>query len=204
MATILDELKAQINLPQIIEEINTFWENEKKKRKEFYELVHENVSAEFINGEIIFNSPVKNKHWVACTNLSAYLTVYVNKQKLGRVGVEKVLIRCTRNDYEPDIVFFKNEKAQYFTADQMIFPAPDLAVEILSASTRTNDYGIKFIDYASHGVSEYWIIDTDQQSVEQYLLKNGEYTLHQKLSENGKLKSLAIVGFELDVEAIFV
>ncbi len=54
---------------------------------------------------------------------------FVNKNNLGEVGAEKVMIALTRNDYEPDISFFSKEKASKFTDDQMLFPAPDFVVE---------------------------------------------------------------------------
>ncbi len=214
MSVHLEDLKKQRNLPTLLKELNDFWKTEQQKRTDFYELVHEDIKAEFINGDVIFHSPVKGKHWITCTNLSAYLTIYVNQNDLGRVGAEKVMICCTRNDYEPDIVFFKKEISQHFTDDQLIFPAPNLAVEILSKSTKGNDYGIKFEDYAAHGVSEYWIINTEEESVEQYILNEDKeedkkenqeqtYKLYQKLTKTGILKSFAVEGFEIELKAIF-
>lgn len=126
------------------------------------------------------------------------------------LGAEKVMIRCTRNDYEPDIVFFKKEISKYFTDDQLIFPVPQLAVEILSKSTKANDYGIKFEDYAAHDIEEYWIIDTEKESIEQYILKESTdknqekvYELYQKLTKTGVLKSFAVQDFEIEISAIF-
>ena len=214
MSVNIEDLKKQRNLPTLLNELNDFWKTEQQKRTDFYELVHEDIKAEFINGHVIFHSPVKGKHWITCTNLSAYLTIHVNQNGLGRVGAEKVMIRCTRNDYEPDIVFFKKETSQHFTDDQLIFPAPDLAVEILSKSTKGNDYGIKFEDYAAHGVSEYWIINTEEESIEQFILNNDKeenrkenqeqtYKLYQKLTKTGILKSFAVEGFEIELKAIF-
>ena len=90
-----------------------------------------------------------------------------------------------------------------FKPDQLLFPAPDLAVEVLSESTRENDYGVKFEDYAHHGVSEYWIVDPVNQSVEQYFLKDGYFHLFQKLAGSGILKSRTVKGFEMDIQSIF-
>jgi Uma2 family endonuclease len=90
---------------------------------------------------------------------------------LGHVGQEKVLITLTRNDYEPDIVYFGPQKAQSLTPDQVKFPAPDFAVEVLSTSMESNDRGIKFLDYAAHGVAEYWLVDPQAKIIEQYVLK---------------------------------
>jgi Uma2 family endonuclease len=49
--------------------------------------------------------------------------------------------------------------------------APDLAVEVLSPSTRKRDMGYKMNLYARFGVKEYWLVDTDANSVDIYLLK---------------------------------
>lgn len=199
----VEKLKNQLDLPQILKEINDYWQQEERKRTEFFNLIHEDHKAEFINGQIILHSPVKNRHWVACTRIGARLSVYVEDNKLGIVGVEKVLVHCTRNDYEPDVVFFTQEKAKHFKSDQMLHPAPDLVVEVLSESTHENDYGIKFTDYAQHSVSEYWIVDPVNQSVEQFFLKDGNFYLHQKLTEEGTLRSKVVIGFEMDIQSIF-
>ncbi|NJO01284.1 MAG: Uma2 family endonuclease [Bacteroidia bacterium] len=112
------------------------------------------------------------------------------------------MTRFTRNDYEPDICFWVSEKAQHFTARQSAFPPPDFIVEILSDSTEERDRGVKMNDYASHEVREYWIVDTENQSVEQYLLRENAYILHLKLKE-GRLVSEAVKGFEIEVTQIF-
>ena len=86
----------------------------------------------------------------------------------------------------------------------MRFPAPDLVVEVISESTEQNDRGVKFDDDAAHGVAEYWIIDPDAETLEQYLLPEGGdiYRLAIK-AMTGKVRSAAIPGFEIPVRAIF-
>ncbi len=56
------------------------------------------------------------------------------------------------------------------TDDQLLFPAPDFIVEILSKGTASVDKGVKKTDYAAHGVREYWIIDPIRQRIGQYIL----------------------------------
>ena len=65
-----------------------------------------------------------------------------------------MLVGLTRNDFEPDIVFYGAEKAAALRPDQTTFPPPDLIVEVLSESTEARDRGIKMEDYAAHGVRE--------------------------------------------------
>lgn len=199
---LLAALQASPDALLLIEEVKQAIEQEIAKRKEFYELIHEDCKAEFINGEIIFHSPVRRRHWRISMKLSRLLDEYVNKHDLGEVGVEKVMITLSRNDYEPDIYFFSKEKAKDFTDDQLTFPAPDFIVEITSKSTRERDYGIKFRDYAAHGIPEYWIVDPDEQTIEQYLLKGKTYQLHQKVAEE-KLTSFVVKGFSIEIQDVF-
>ncbi len=177
-------------------------EAEQKKRQYFYEIIEENKKMEFINGEIIFQSPVKKQHNSATKLLCVLLQTYVAKHKLGFVGVEKILVSLTRNDYEPDVCFFGNEKANSFTKIQMQFPAPDFVVEVLSDSTAKYDRETKFQDYAAHGVQEYWIIDADKEIVEQYVLTQEKYELLRK-SDDGNVESVALQGFTTPIRAVF-
>lgn len=181
-------------------------EEEKIRRKEFYQWVTEDIKAEFINGEIVVHSPVKRQHWDANDLLSSLLSIYVRINKLGRVGTEKVMISLSRNDYEPDLVFFSQEKVAAFTDDQVLFPAPDFVVEILSRSTAKHDRTTKKEDYALHGIPEYWIVNPIKQCVEQYLLPTNSSTEYfpAKIHKRGEtIESKAIEGFKIDVAAIF-
>ncbi len=196
------ELKQLPELAMILDRLEKEMIEEAHRRNEFYELIHENVKAEFINGSIVYHSPVMRRHWKVSMKVSKFLATHVDNNDLGEVGVEKVMISLTRNDYEPDIVFFSKEKSKLFTKEQMHFPAPDLVVEILSDSTAKNDRDIKFRDYATHGVKEYWIIDADKSTLEQYINTDNEFQLVHLFTE-GVLKTETVKGFELDVRAVF-
>jgi Uma2 family endonuclease len=84
----------------------------------------------------------------------------------------------------------------------MKFPIPDFIVEVLSESTEARDRGVKFEDYAAHGVGEYWIVDADRETVEQYLLGESGYELRVK-SATGTLTSEVIEGLVVPVRALF-
>ena len=194
-------LKA-VEFKSILDELNEAWNDEQRRRHEFWAEVDESVKAEFILGEIIYHSPVYRRHWLCSTNILTELLPFVRKNKLGEVAVEKTMIRLTRNDLEPDICFWRQEGTIDFEAKQSAFSAPDFIVEILSDSTKKRDYGIKKTDYALHGVEEYWIIDPVNETVEQYLLSGITYELSQKLRE-GSLASEVITGFSIEVKDIF-
>ena len=189
----------------VIERAQAILNDEAERRRAFREWLRDDVKAEFINGEVIMHSPVKRRHLVASKLLENLLQNYVMIHELGEVDTEKALVGMTRNDYEPDICYWNKETASTFDDDQMVHPAPDLIVEILSKSTAKFDRGIKFEDYAAHGVREYWIIDPVRQSVAQYQLDEPTMAFASTavLFINDTLSSLTVSGFQIPVRAIF-
>lgn len=202
MSTLIDQLLESPRLSLYYERIQAVLAEERARRQQFYATVTEQEKAEFINGEVVVQSPAKFEHTSAAKHLLRLLDAYVDKHNLGFVGYEKMLITLTRNDYEPDICFFRTEKAAQFTPQQMQFPAPDFIVEVLSPSTAEKDRGIKFEDYAAHGVGEYWLVDPATQTVEQYILEHSAYQLLTK-ARSGSIASIAVSGFEIPIRAVF-
>jgi Uma2 family endonuclease len=54
---------------------------------------------------------------------------------------------------------------------------PDLAVEIISPSSRRYDRVKKLGWYARIGVPEYWIVDAEAHTIERLLLSRGRYVV---------------------------
>jgi Uma2 family endonuclease len=201
-AALIEQIKASPLLPEIIQEGHAELRREHALRVKFYNDITPEHKWEFINGEVIMHSPALNRHLMATKRLFQLMSVHCLSQGCGEVHVEKAMTTFPRNDYEPDICFFGIAKTALITPDTLRFPIPDLIVEVLSPSTEARDRGIKFADYASHGVREYWIIDTVAETVELYQLSGTAYPPVQPQSD-GQLTSLAMPGFEVPVRAIF-
>ena len=193
------------DLKLLIDRVQQQLAAEQQKRQEFYDWLTPEVKAEFINGEIVMHSPAKGRHLFANQRLFTLLELYTSTQELGVVHTEKALVALTRNDYEPDICYWKLEKAKDFDGDTMRHPAPDLVVEVLSLSTEARDRGVKFTDYAAHGVQEYWIVDPLAQTVETYELDQDlkRYEPVEPLTIKATLRSGVVAGFAIPVRAIF-
>lgn len=192
-----------LEAPILIQELQERLQKEQNRRKEFYNLITtEENKTEFINGEIIIQSPVKKHHNEYSGLLYQLLNVYVTKNDIGFVGIEKIMISLTRNDYEPDVCYFTKVKSKGFKRTQSLFPAPDLVVEFTSKKTEHRDRGIKYEDYQNHGVTEYWIISPETKVVEQYHLVKKKYKLVKK-SNSGEIESFAIKGFKIPIKSIF-
>ena len=179
---------------------------EAERRAAFLEWVTEDHKAEFINGEVVMHSPAKARHNHVTGRLYRLLADYVDDHDLGVVGIEKWMVSLTRNDYEPDVCFWRSEVADGFEPDQMRFPAPDLVCEVLSPSTQANDLGVKLDDYGAHGVAEYWVLDPDAATLRQFVqdpdAEDGALVL-TTLSGSGDVRSMAVDGLVLPVPAFF-
>lgn len=186
----------------IFQSLQKFFQEEEKRRMEFYESVTEDQKAEFINGEKIIHSPVKLQHSRTSFALANSIFNFIKNKNIGEVHHEKLMIRLTRNDYEPDVCYFGYEKSKNFKPEQLLFPAPDFIAEVISKSTENIDKTIKFEDYQNHGVQEYWIIDPEKKFIEQYQLIDNKYQLIKK-TDTGIMKCKAIEGFEVNAENIF-
>jgi len=152
----------------------------------------------------VVQSPVKRHHGLISGNIYSMIKTFVIKNGLGEVFFEKAMIRLTRNDYEPDICYFDTAQVAEFNEETSLFPAPRLVVEVLSPKTEARDRGVKFQDYAYHGIPEYWIVDPRERTLEQYLLPQGDttYQLHKK-SDNGCVEVRALPGLSLPIPAFF-
>jgi len=202
MEKVLEDMIKSAKFPIYLKELQEFLDNEAQKRDKFYKENTEQQKVEFINGETILDTSIKYGHSVASDNLYRLISSYVIFKKLGVVRHERLLINMGRNDYVPDICFFRNRKAEEFHSGQVSFPVPDLIIEVLSGSSGLADRSIKFNDYELYKVPEYWIINADRRIVEQYVLGSPYYELRFN-SGVGTIKSVAIEKLEVPINTIF-
>ncbi|WP_166442599.1 Uma2 family endonuclease [Phragmitibacter flavus] len=189
-------------LPEMLQEVKRAWAKEQRLRQTFYADITSEHKWEFIQGEVIMHSPAKNRELLATQRLFQLMNAWCVVKQLGEVRVEKAMTSFPRNDYEPDVVFFGVAKALVIEPVTLRFPVPDLIVEVLSESTEARDRGVKFEDYARHGVGEYWIVDAELETVEVYRLEGDWYPPVERQSE-GMVDSEVIAGFSVPVRALF-
>ena len=204
LESILEPILHSPRLPEAVELLQKKIEEEQELRKQFYDSMTPSQKVEFIDGEVVLHSPARKEHLDATGLLFRLISSFVDANELGTVASGKCLCVFPRNDYEPDIVFFGPAKSTQLDRKTLKFPVPDLAVEVLSESTKKNDRGVKFEDFAANGVDEYWIVDADEQVVEQYQLDAtaGEYEKALDCGD-GVIACRTIPGFSIPVEAIF-
>lgn len=205
MTVLAEPLLDAPDLPEIVDLLQAKLTEEQYRRRKFLRNLTPSMKAEFINGQVLMHSPAKSRHINASDNALRILSLFAMSRDLGRVMHEKALVSFSRNDYEPDVVFYRQSKARLIEPDQMRMPVPDLVVEVLSPSTEKNDRGVKFVDYALHGVEEFWIVDSEAETVEVFHLAEGAkaYGSTPRLQGAEEVCSRVLAGLVFPAAALF-
>lgn len=159
--------------------------------------------AEYVDGEIIKNISVTEKHDFLTNLLITVLTLYVSTKKLGRICSEPYQMKMTFGDKikgrEPDIFFVASENFDRL-GEKFFEGAVDLVIEIISPESVVRDTEDKFEEYETAGVKEYWIINPNRRSAIFYGYdKNGKYKM-LPISADGKFESRIIEGLWIKLE----
>jgi Uma2 family endonuclease len=159
---------------------------------------------ELIGGEI-YELPAPNLfHQLGSGTLFSLLRDFVLLRQLGLVFAAPLDVRFDpRNTVQPDIVFLSRERRHLMRKGdfKVIDGAPDLLIEILSPSNRGYDFIKKAALYATFGVREYWIVDTEAETIFVQVLRDGVFV--PLVSEDGLVRSEVLPGFEVDPKGLF-
>jgi Uma2 family endonuclease len=78
---------------------------------------------------------------------------------------------------QPDLLLFTRQRQNLIKLRKVTRYAPDLAIEIVSPGTASNDRGRKKNLFARHGVQEYWLVDPDAIRIEVYALSGDQFLI---------------------------
>lgn len=81
--------------------------------------------------------------------------------------------------------------------------APELIIEILSRSNSITDIKDKYELYAEAGVTEYWIVYPEEEHIQQYILDNEIYKLHNVITRTEKITPYLFPDLSIDLEKVF-
>jgi Uma2 family endonuclease len=134
------------------------------------------IWEELIDGKIVAMSPRPNiNHSYVSSNIYTILDRYLNGKSCTPFADGVDLYLTEKDHFIPDgMIICDPDKIKF----NSVHGAPDLVVEVLSPSTAKNDKGYKKEAYAAAGVKEYWIVNPVDKSIEQYVLENGQFVLH--------------------------
>jgi Uma2 family endonuclease len=161
---------------------------------------------ELIDGEHIVSAAPTPRHQIVLANLFRHLDSFVRAHDLGLVLFAPVDVLLSDYDVlEPDLLYIAKPRLA-IVEERYLGKAPDLAVEVLSPSTRRIDTTAKRRVYRKFGVAEYWIVDPRDETVEVFRGDSEWFAPTARLTRTdtpAHLESPLFPGFALTAEAIF-
>jgi Uma2 family endonuclease len=146
-------------------------------------LPDDGMRHELIDGEHYVTPAPAMPHQLILGNLHLLIATYVREQRIGVVMLAPFDVVFSRYDVvEPDLIYFSTVRFKEVVGNKNAQGPPNLAVEILSPSTRRRDEIIKRRLYERTGVEEYWVVDPELETVKVHRLVEGKYQKAAELS----------------------
>lgn len=149
--------------------------------------------TEWVDGEVVVNSPASYPHQEASFRLTALLRTALPDLRV----VQEVGVQLPNNRVRvPDISIIRQPPEQFLVSD-----APVLVVEILSPSTRGEDTVRKSGEYAGAGIGQYWILDPELRALDIYTNSGSGWTPLLHLDEQTpRGKAIVDGGHEIELD----
>lgn len=169
--------------------------------KDYVQIPDDGQRHEIIDGEDYVSPAPETYHQRLSGLILHQLMTQIEDRGLGAVYHAPIDIQLSDFDIvQPDLVVVLASRRFIITPKKIKGP-PDLVVEILSPSTGSRDQREKLDLYQRAGVPEYWIVDPDEHTVEQRVLKSGKYELVGRHSEAVDFRGLP--GVRVDLKRVW-
>jgi Uma2 family endonuclease len=158
---------------------------------------------QLIEGELFMSPSPSFRHQAISGRLFAALNTYVQQNGCGITAYAPLdVVLSDENVCQPDVLYISKANSSIIK-DEGVFGPPDLCIEILSPHKPQLDLKAKRSVYAKYGVTEYWIVDPDKNTVMQYRLQEDAERPRHLLDQNAILTSVLLPGFELNLARLF-
>jgi Uma2 family endonuclease len=129
---------------------------------------------ELIDGEHYVTPPPNTRHQRISGNLHLLIGSWLEEHPLGEVFYAPYDVVFSHFDVvEPDLLYLSNARIAEVVTSLHVRGTPEIVIEIGSPGTRKRDETIKRRLYERSGVTEYWVVDPETDSVRVYT-RSGE------------------------------
>jgi Uma2 family endonuclease len=171
--------------------------------EEFWSLPESVLPTEYIDGEIIMAPAPTVPHQTVRGNIYYALRTFIRGKGVGRMYDSPLdVVLPTGEVVQPDVFFLSAKQVESAHAAKRVEAVPPFLVEILSPGSITHDTIRKRELYEKNGVREYWIVDVEDRTVAQLVLRKRHYVLTE-LAESDTIKAVVLTGFETTVAELF-
>ena len=129
---------------------------------------HRGRRYQLINGELIEMAGASQPHQDFALRMGAALLAQADALDIGKVLIAPYDVHIDRFDtYQPDLLFVSNARRPILQRAGA-YGSPDVALEVLSDSTRRRDLVEKLPVYLAAGVGEVVVVDLDDRTAAVY------------------------------------
>ncbi len=142
-------------------------------------------------------------HQMIVDFLHTLLKAFVAAHAPGMVLTAPLPVHLWPGQYrEPDILYLRPERVRTLRGQP---EGADLVMEVVSegSENRERDYETKRQEYARAGISEYWIVDPEEQRITVLTLDGTTYREHGVFGRGTQAGSVLLPGFTVAVDAVF-
>jgi Uma2 family endonuclease len=167
----------------------------------YFALPQINHFIELSDGQLIVPDMPSLRHQRVVRRFLAALERWNGEREGGEVVLAPYPVRLWPGKVrEPDIAYYLSEHLDRL-GEQRGGP-PDVAVEVLSPSTRQTDLADKLTEYARAGIAEYWVVDPDEDWIEVRSLTGVRYGAPRRFLPGDAAASALMDGFTIDTAAL--
>jgi Uma2 family endonuclease len=173
------------------------------RTEEEYLALDGNGIVEFSNGRLEVSAAPTTSHQLLLVYLVGLLSAFTASKKLGMTLFAALPVRLWEGKYrEPDVVFMRKEHGNRINDEW--WDGADLVMEVVSkdAMDRRRDLVTKRREYARAGISEYWIVDPQEERITVLRLAGKKYVVHGAFGQGTLASSHLLDGFTVDVAKV--
>ena len=157
---------------------------------------------ELLNGEIVVSAAPTFRHQLTLQVLNRSLDGWTRDRGVGTALMAPTdVVLDDGTALQPDLFILDDDNPGELVNGRF-HGAPDLAVEIISPTSRSRDATVKAMRYARAGVREFWLADPDLRTLNLFILSDGIYS-EIAPEADGSLHSIVLAGLRIDPAAVF-
>ena len=173
---------------------------------DFVQFPDDGLRHELIDGEHYVTPSPNTKHQRVSIHLTVLIGGWLERNPIGELFHAPFDVVFSKYDVvEPDLLYLSKDRASEALTPLHVRGVPELVIEIGSPGTRKRDETIKRRLYERMGVSEYWVVDPEIDSIRVYRRDADVFARVVELSaEAGDMLTTPLLpGLEIPLSRVF-
>ncbi len=170
---------------------------------DYLTLPNDGKRYEIIDGDLHMSPSPIPEHQLILWQLTNIFTPFIHENKWGKLLLAPTDVVFSMTDVaQPDLMLISRTRDHIITKKNSI-AAPDFIVAILSEGTEKTDRTTKKTLYEKYGVTEYWIVNPFDRSIEVVVLEEVRYVQGIRFTTTDLVRSALLTGLSFPTDIVF-